>query len=128
MRRLKVYVAGPLTAESEAKKLDNTDAAVAAGIAVWGRGHDPFIPHLTTYVERVTRELRIGPQTWEQWLQWDLPWLRVCDAVLLLGRSPGADREVREARKLGLPVFTDVEDLPRVHEPREAVQKAEQIA
>jgi len=123
MRRLKVYVAGPLTAETEAKKLDNTYAALMAGLKVWERGHDPYIPHLTTYVELVTRESRIGPQTWEHWLQWDLPWLRACDAVLFLGHSPGADRELVEARKLGIPVFDKVEDLPRVHEPREAVER-----
>jgi hypothetical protein len=122
VRRLKVYIAGPLTAPTAFEKMKNTYFAVTAGLEVWKRGHDPYIPHLTTFVEPATKA-GLGPQTWEHWLQWDLPWLRVCDAVLFLGPSPGADREVREARKLGLPVFTDVEDLPRVHEPREAVER-----
>lgn len=122
MRRLKVYVAGPLTAASELRELANTERALSAGLAIWDRGHDPYIPHLTTYLKTLTCH-GVGPQTWEHWLQWDLPWLRLCDAVLLLGHSPGADRELREARKLGLFVFSKVEDLPRIHEPREAVER-----
>ena len=36
-----------------------------------------------------------------------------CDAVLRLpGESTGADQDVAIARKRGLPVFTDVEEIP----------------
>ena len=37
-----------------------------------------------------------------------------CDAVLRLpGASRGADLDVARARELGIPVFTDIEELPR---------------
>ena len=39
--------------------------------------------------------------------------LRRCDAVLrIAGESRGADQDVALARELGLPVFTDVSELP----------------
>ena len=39
--------------------------------------------------------------------------LRRCDAVLRLpGKSPGADKEVKEAQALDMPVYFGIEDLP----------------
>ncbi len=41
-----------------------------------------------------------------------------CDAVLRLpGASTGADEDVRRARERGLPVFTNVEDVPSGIDP-----------
>jgi hypothetical protein len=43
----------------------------------------------------------------QDWLDTDLPWVSVADAVLRLpGLSKGADREVEKAKSLGIPVFT----------------------
>jgi len=40
--------------------------------------------------------------------------LACCDAVLRIpGESRGADLEVARARRLGLPIFTDVSELPQ---------------
>jgi hypothetical protein len=40
--------------------------------------------------------------------------LECCDAVLRIsGQSRGADLDVARARELGLPVYTDVAELPR---------------
>jgi hypothetical protein len=49
----------------------------------------------------------IHPHAYETWLTLDLIWLATCDAVWRLpGVSAGADREVAEAQRLGLPVWT----------------------
>jgi hypothetical protein len=45
-------------------------------------------------------------------MELDLIWLPACDAVLRLpGESNGADIEVKEAQRLGLPVFNSLFDL-----------------
>ena len=42
----------------------------------------------------------------------ELPWVAVADALLRLpGESVGADIEVGEARRLGIPVFAAIADL-----------------
>jgi len=45
----------------------------------------------------------------EDWMGVDLPWVAVADAVLRLpGESSGADCEVAEANRCGVPVFNTV--------------------
>jgi hypothetical protein len=42
-----------------------------------------------------------------------LAWLAKCDAVLrITGESPGADREVKEAMRLNIPVYLGIDQLP----------------
>jgi hypothetical protein len=54
----------------------------------------------------------------EDWMAVDLAWVAVADAVLRLpGDSAGADQEVAEAERLGLPVFHSVADAIRWGQP-----------
>ncbi|HXC07529.1 MAG TPA: hypothetical protein VNV61_01265 [Steroidobacteraceae bacterium] len=49
--------------------------------------------------------------------------LECCDAVLRIpGKSRGADLDVARARELGLPIYTDVAELPRRLRAGEAKQ------
>ena len=104
---MRVYIAGPYTATDP---VINTRHAVLA--AEYLMEHDarvvPFVPHLSLAWHL------ISPHSVEWWYAYDLAWLRVCDIVLRLpGASTGADLEVAEAKKLGIPVFTDVAELLR---------------
>lgn len=115
MSVLKIYVAGPYTASTPALVLDNVHAALDAGIEIIRRGHVPFIPHLTHWIEkRNERETeRHGFRlVYEDYLRLDMVWLAECDAVLYLGSSPGADRELAVAEGRGLTVYRAVEDIP----------------
>lgn len=104
MTGLRVYIAAPYTADPDAC----TAAAITAGNSVLDAGHTPFVPHLAHYWHTLH-----GPRDYEDWMRIDLAWLRCADAVLRLpGASSGADREVALARELGIPVVTDVTDLP----------------
>lgn len=102
--RYHVYVAGPLT---KGGQIENVRLAIAAGERLRRAGLIPFVPHLGVFCDLAAP----GP-TYEDWMTWCLAWLAKCDAVLRLpGESSGADREVVEATRLGLPVFTDVADV-----------------
>src|SRR6185295_18408725 len=65
----------------------------------------PLVPHLSHYVDLCCTEI----VPYEVWMQQTLAWVEVCDALLYLGQSPGADRELARARELGIPIFSSVE-------------------
>ena len=72
-----------------------------SGLDVYRAGGIPFIPHLSELVNLATPEM-----TWEDWIDYDKEWIRSCHALYRLpGKSKGAAREVRLAKKLGIPVF-----------------------
>lgn len=98
-----VYVAGPLTKPSPAH---NVKKAIDAADQLLALGFMPFVPHLSHLWDTVS------PKDYEDWMRWDMAWLGRCDALLrLAGESSGADREVEQARTLGIPVFGDVFEI-----------------
>ena len=96
------YLAGPLTHENEDNKfMDNVRNALKAYVTVIKMGYLPYCPHLSAFADIV------GDINYEDWMELDFGWLEKCDAVIRLpGDSPGADREVERAKKLGIPVYT----------------------
>jgi hypothetical protein len=90
-------------------------AAIDAGIAVLLKGHYPYVPHLSHWLDLRAREKGIE-FTWEDYVRWGEQWVGVADAVLLLGHSPGADRELAEARRLGKRVFFSLADIPDIRD------------
>lgn len=94
---MRVYVAGPYTNGDVAL---NVRAAIEAADRILKAGHAPYVPHLMHFWHLVC------PGPYEQWIQFDLEWLPVCDALVRLpGESSGADGEVRLAESLGIPVY-----------------------
>jgi hypothetical protein len=99
-----VYVSGPLTGSGTF--LGNVRNALTVAKALIDRGCAVVVPH-----EHVLLEL-LAPEDYEYWLQYDLRLLARCDAVYRLpGASPGADREVAEALRAGIPVFHSFDTL-----------------
>lgn len=131
-RRKRIYVAGPI---SVGPLEQNIRQACEAGMELLKAGLAPLVPHLTCYMgQRICRwpvatrdffksiaiTLTEGPipevtpagAVPADWYATDLPWVAVSDAVLRLpGESTGADLEVGEANRLGIPVFLTVEDV-----------------
>jgi hypothetical protein len=96
----RVYVSGPYAKGDAA---ENVRRAVMAADELLRAGHVPFCPHLSHFWHLLC------PKPREAWLQYDLEWLRACDAVVRLpGESEGADAEVEAARELGIPVYGSV--------------------
>lgn len=95
-RPLRVYIAGPYTADPETC----TAAAIEIGNRVLDAGHAPFVPHLCHYWHTIH-----GERDYHDWMRIDLTWLECADLLLRMpGESPGADQEVALAQSLGIPV------------------------
>jgi hypothetical protein len=108
---LKIYIAGPYSAETEEQRVKNVNAAIDASFEVFAKGHFPYVPHLTHYVDARANE--VGHNlTWEDYIRWDMPWVRVCDALLFLRSSRGADLELQEAKNLGKQIFYTLGEIP----------------
>lgn len=101
-----LYVAAPYT---NPDPVENTHAAIKACDELRASGVvTPFCPHLSLLWHVVS------PQPYDVWLDYDLGVLRHCHALLRLpGESSGADGEVAEARRLGMPVFYAMEHALR---------------
>lgn len=108
MRRLKIYIAGPI---SKGDLQENINQARDAAEDLIAEGFAPLCPHLTCFLESNT-PCRLGTFTHTEWLEVDIPWVLSSDAVLRLpGESLGADMEVEAAKLAGIPIYTDIERL-----------------
>ena len=118
---LRIYVAGPYTAPSVEHLRRNVNVALDVSIALYFKGHFPFIPHLTHFVDE--RAAETGHHlTWEDYIRWDTAWLEASDALLYLGSSRGADLELETAKRLGKRIFYSLDEIPSV--PIDGASKA----
>jgi hypothetical protein len=108
--RLKIYVAGPYTAPTPELCRANVDKAIDAGLSLWKKGHFPYIPHLTHYIDEFAMQTGV-PMSYEEYLEMDTAWLKECDALLYLGSSKGADYELENAKGLGLIIFHSIDEV-----------------
>lgn len=90
------YIAGPYT---QGDPVANTRRAVEFADRLMCRGWAVFCPHLSMFHHF------LRPKLYEEWMNHCLAWVRKCDVLFRLpGESPGADREVALAEKLGIHV------------------------
>ncbi len=121
---MKIYVAGPYSSATPEGRLNHTNRAIYVGITLIRTGHVPFIPHLSHFTnEEAIR--RFGNEiSWKTWIAQDLEWVRVCDALYRLpGESKGADLEEKEARRIGIPVYYDLDQIPYPQSPGGKIQE-----
>lgn len=98
-----VYIAGPY---STGDCVVNTRRAMEEWEHLREHGFIPFCPHWSMF------QHIHSPLPYEDWLAFDVEWIRRCDALLRMpGESSGADREVAFAIQIGIPVFADVKEL-----------------
>lgn len=99
----KIYIAGPYTGGDVAQNVRN---AIEAANVLIENGFAPYVPHLSHF------QHMLYPQEYEKWMEIDLVWVDTCDALVRLpGLSPGADREVEFATKIGIGVYIGLEDF-----------------
>jgi len=99
----KIFISSPYTigdvGDNVKKQMDCADGLMSLGYV-------PFVPLLYHFQHIV------HPRQYADWLNIDMEWLRMCDAILRLpGESAGADEEVKLAKELGKPVFYSIVDL-----------------
>lgn len=101
--RLKVYIAGPYTYPNVEENVAN---AIRVANQLMDLGVDVFVPHLFYYCDKQ------APRSYDRWLDTTMSWMRRCDVVFrMAGESDGAQKEVDEARQLGISVFTEFHNL-----------------
>jgi hypothetical protein len=119
-----VYVAGPYVPkncslhDAALVAQRNTEVAMEAGWAIINKGHYPYVPHLSHFMHLFTPK-DMAPIPGEFWYAFDLVFLEVCDAILMLPKykeSHGAVLELEAAIKMGLTVYYDVNEIPEVEE------------
>ena len=110
-RPLRIYIAAPYTAPTVEQRLRNVNAVIDVSLRLWKRGHFPYVPHLTHFIDERAMETGV-PMAYEEYLAWDNEWLKACDAFLYLASSRGADIELAEARRLGIQVYHREEEIP----------------
>lgn len=124
-RHILIYVAGPI---SRGDLMENVRKAHEAGVALLKAGFSVIVPHGSCFWGNATGTCSVAGVPWpptafvpevlpsgtthDDWYKMDLEIVSRCDGVLRLeGESVGADLEVEQARRLGLPVFSCVEDV-----------------
>jgi len=112
-KSLKIYIAGPYTDKTEEKKLKNVKIAIDAAVKIYKKGHFPYIPHLTHFVDKRVKKIGVRMR-WKDYMKWHDAWLTICNAFLYLGSSKGADRELKKAKKLGKKIFYLTDEIPVV--------------
>lgn len=110
-RSLKIYIAGPYSANTENGKQKNVNVAIDTAIAIFLKGHFPYIPHLTHFVDKRTKKKKLKLQ-WNDYIRWDMPWLKVCDALFFLKSSKGANLELQAAQKKKMRIFYSIKEIP----------------
>lgn len=99
-----VYISAPYTFPDP---IENTNLAITTANELYVSGVCvPIVPHLVMLWNTVT------PHEPSFWSEYCLLVMRRCDAILRLGGiSQGADKEIVEAKKVGIPIFYHVKEL-----------------
>lgn len=96
------------------KNLDNLEAVA---LPIFEKGHIPMIGEwIALPLMKLAGSKAIGDTVWDK-IQYPTAHriLEKCDAVLRIpGASKGADQDVEIAKKLGLPVYYSIDDVPDI--------------
>ncbi len=106
-----IYCAGPYSADTEQGRLDNTQKAMTIALDLIKKGHYPYIPHLSHFLDTYAQEKGVD-LSWEFWMEYDDVWLERCDALHFIGPSKGANIELERAKELGLKIYRSLGEVP----------------
>jgi len=111
MSRMRIYVAGRLGGFGTIQYIQLFHTMIEAGLELIKKGHAPYIPALDFLCGLIA-----GDWEYEDYYRFNLDWVGACHAILLLPgwkESRGANRELVEARRLGLKIYYRMEDVPQ---------------
>lgn len=117
MKPLRIYIAGPYCPkdcslhEAPVVAQRNVDRAIEVAMALIKKGHYPFVPHLSHYLNiHYSRKKEL---TAEFYYLYDHTFLdHWAEAFFFIKHSPGADAELLRASELRLPIYSKVRDVP----------------
>ncbi len=105
-----IAIAGPYSAETTEQRRHNLKALNKAAAGVMMRGHIPVVG--VNAALPLLEWLEVGADRYESVMAISLALVDKCEAILVIGESPGANRERELIRSKGLPIYTDVADIP----------------
>lgn len=113
-----ILIAGPYrsgTNDDPALIQKNMGNLESVALPIFRKGHIPIIGEwIALPLMHLAGSKQIGDTIWDE-MQYPIAHgiLPKCDAVLRIpGNSKGADQDVEIARKLGLKIFYDINDIP----------------
>jgi len=106
-----IAVAGPYSADSEEKMQSNLDAMNDACAEIFKKGHVPVVGvnNALPVINRLNDENR-----YEAVMKISLAVVEKCDAILIIGNSPGALREKDLFLEKKLPVYYSINEIPEL--------------
>lgn len=104
-----IGVAGPYSAADEEQRIRNLTAMNTAAAKVYEMGHIPFIG-MNMALPIVTQTA--AGRTYESIMEISLAVIDKCDALLIIGDSPGVAKERDLILSKGLPVYRSLEEIP----------------
>ena len=111
-RPLRLYVAGPLRADSDEQHYQNRNAAAMVAIRLWRKGHHVFCPHSNSggYLNMLRAD--VPDKAFRDFGLWLIQ--HMDGLVLVKGweQSEGTKAEVAEAERLCIPVYKDLASVP----------------
>ncbi len=109
-----IAVAGPYSAPTASQRQQNLDAMNRAAAELMRRGH---IPVIGVNAALPVVEMLDPPDRYEAIMTISLAVVGRCDAILIIGDSPGVDRERDLLVAQGRPVYFSLTDVPEAPGP-----------
>lgn len=108
---MRIYIAGPYTAMRPSDVDRNIITARDAQAELFRMGHTPLCPHsMTARFERDYPDI-----SYEVYINTDLEWLKLCDAILMLPGWKGSKGSIKEhqfAIDNGIEVYYSLKEVP----------------
>lgn len=104
-----IGVAGPYSAPTEEERRANLDAMNAAAARLLEQGHVPIIGMNAALPVLAMAHV---PDRYKATMDISLAVIGACDALLLIGESPGANKERDLLLGQGKPVYRRIEEVP----------------
>ena len=121
----RIYVAGPYSShdtnlhDSPRITQHNVDKAVKIAIALIEKGHYICVPHLSHYIHTNPRMMK-DMGTW--WYIQDNTFIdHWATALFYMSPSYGTDLELERAKKLGLKIYKNLDEVPNLNDLEEPV-------
>ncbi|QDV90259.1 hypothetical protein RAS2_13380 [Phycisphaerae bacterium RAS2] len=117
-RPLRIAVAGPYTAATASERKVNLDKMNQAAARLLAAGHIPLIgvnaalPVVDQAGMPDPENDLPSPQRREAIMKMSMALIEACEAILIIGESPGANMERDRIASKGLPVYKSFAEIP----------------
>jgi hypothetical protein len=104
-----IAIAGPYSAATQEQRQRNLDSLNEAAAAIFKLGHIPLIG--VNAALPIVEWLDTESNRYQAMMTISLALIDKCDAILVIGSSPGANRERDLVKAKGLPVYETVDEI-----------------